>query len=117
MASIPLQESIPRAQKRFGSVAPFQDTAVVITRLLCLLLLAPAAAAAAPADDHFRQKVKPLLDSRCISCHGAEKQKGGLRLDSRAATLKGGENGPAMIPGKPGQSLLLQAVLHSKPDL
>src|SRR6185369_11092161 len=60
---------------------------------------------------------KPLLDSRCISCHGLDKVKGGLRLDSRAAVLKGGENGPALVPGKPADSLLLQAVMHSKKDL
>jgi len=69
------------------------------------------------ADRHFHDKVKPLLDSRCISCHGSDKVKGALRLDSRAATLKGGDNGPAVMPGKPSDSLLLQAVMHTKPDL
>ena len=65
----------------------------------------------------FIEKVKPLLDARCVSCHGPDKVKGGLRLDSRAAALKGGENGPALVPGKPDQSLIVQAVLHAKPDL
>ncbi len=69
------------------------------------------------ADQHFLNRVKPLLDSRCITCHGAEKQKGGLRLDSRAAAIKGGESGPAVVPGKPGESLLLDAVLHSRKEL
>jgi hypothetical protein len=69
------------------------------------------------ADRFFTEKVKPLLESRCISCHGTEKQKGGLRLDSRGAALKGGENGPSIIPGKPEQSLLVQAVMHTKADL
>ncbi len=69
------------------------------------------------ADKHFHDKVKPLLDSRCISCHGPDKVKGALRLDSRAAALKGGDNGPAVIPGKPSESLLLQAVMHVKSDL
>ena len=83
--------------------------------------LAIAGAGAARADDaahrHFHDKVKPLLDSRCISCHGPDKVKGALRLDSRGAALKGGDNGPAVIPGKPSESLLLQAVMHAKPDL
>ena len=69
------------------------------------------------AERHFTDKVKPLLESRCISCHGPDKVKGGLRLDSRGAILKGGEGGPALIPGKPTDSLLLQAVMHSKKDL
>ncbi len=83
--------------------------------------LAIAGVCAARADDaanrHFHDKVKPLLDSRCISCHGLDKVKGALRLDSRAATLKGGDNGPAVLPGKPADSLLFQAVMHAKPDL
>jgi hypothetical protein len=50
-----------------------------------------------------------LLQARCVSCHGAEKQKGGLRLDSRASLLKGGDTGPAAVPGEPESSLLLRA--------
>ena len=69
------------------------------------------------ANAHFVSRVKPLLDSRCVSCHGPEKQKGGLRMDSRAALLKGGENGPAVVPGKPEASLLVQAVNHVRIEL
>jgi len=66
----------------------------------------------------FVEKVKPLLDSRCVSCHGPDKVKGGLRLDSRDGVLKAGESGlPSVVPGKPAESLLLQAVMHSKKDL
>jgi len=87
---------------------------------LCALIFATAFQSR--ADDtseqqHFIQRVKPLLESRCVSCHGPEKVKGGLRLDSREAMLKGGESGPAIVPGKPSQSLLLQAVMHAKKDL
>jgi hypothetical protein len=86
-----------------------------------LFVLAFAGAFRALADDaadrHFLDKVKPLLDSRCVSCHGPDKVKGALRLDSRAAVLKGGDNGPGIVPGKPSSSLLLQAVMHAKPDL
>src|SRR5689334_22058428 len=87
-----------------------------LTITLCLMAIAAARADLAPAR-LFVEKVKPILDSRCVSCHGTEKQKGGLRLDSREAALKGGENGPALVPGKPEQSLLVQAVMHTKPDL
>jgi len=86
--------------------------------IICTMLFAATLPAAESAGDrHFTEKVKPLLDSRCVSCHGPDKVKGGLRLDSRAAALKGGDSGPALVPGKPAESLLLQAVMHSKKDL
>jgi hypothetical protein len=58
-----------------------------------------------------------LLQARCVSCHGAEKQKGGLRLDSRAFLLRGGDTGPAAVPGDPDKSLLVRAVRHAAGDL
>ncbi len=76
-----------------------------------------ARASESASDRHFVERVKPLLDSRCLSCHGPDKQKGGLRVDSRDAILKGGEHGPAVVPGKPAESLLVQVVLHAKKDL
>ena len=53
--------------------------------------------------EFFEKEVRPLLSRRCYSCHSAktEKLKGGLRLDSRALVLKGGDTGPAAVPGKP----------------
>jgi hypothetical protein len=65
----------------------------------------------------FEQKVRPLLAENCYSCHGPAKQKGGLRLDSREAILKGGETGPAVVPGKPDASLLLDAVQYDGPEM
>lgn len=84
---------------------------------LCAAVCLQADGIGSDADQHFADKVKPLLESRCISCHGPDKVKGGLRLDSRDAAIKGGDAGPAVVPGKPSESLLLQAVLHSKKDL
>ena len=55
-------------------------------------------------------KIEPLLASRCAACHGPDKAEGGLRLDSREAALRGGDSGPAIVPGKPNESLLLMAV-------
>jgi hypothetical protein len=66
---------------------------------------------------HFQDRVLPLLQARCISCHGPEKQKGGLRLDSRAAVLKGGDSGPAIVAGDPTKSLLFQAVAQTHAEL
>ncbi len=55
----------------------------------------------AAREQFFEQNVRPLLAENCYSCHGDKKQKGGLRLDSLEAILKGGESGPAVVPGKP----------------
>ncbi len=86
--------------------------------LLASALAGYAAHAADDADRHFSEKVWPLLESRCVSCHGPDKVKGNLRLDSREAILKAGESGDrAVVPGKPADSLLLHAVMHSKKDL
>jgi hypothetical protein len=66
-----------------------------------------------PAPDQirfFEASVRPVLAENCYKCHGPRKQRGGLRLDSRASVLRGGDSGPAVVPGKPGQSLLVEAV-------
>ena len=78
--------------------------------------LAAAFAADPPGAEFFETRVRPVLVENCQKCHGAKKQEGGLRLDSRAALLKGGESGPALVPGDPAKSRLLQAIRHS-PDL
>lgn len=65
----------------------------------------------------FESRIRPLLHARCIECHGIEKQKGGLRLDSRAAWQEGGDSGSPIIPGKPEESLLIEAVRYADADL
>src|SRR5262249_56921909 len=76
---------------------------------------APAAESAA----FFQQKVRPILEQNCFQCHShaAKKSKGGLMLDARESVLKGGDSGPAVVPGKPDESLLLKAVHQTDPDL
>ena len=88
--------------------------------LFTLLLGAATGAddsAQAAGETLFREKVLPLLNTKCIACHGPDKQEGGLRLDSREAAVKGGENGPSLVAGKPDESLLVQAVKFDNPDL
>ncbi len=63
----------------------------------------------------YLQKVKPLLQARCYACHGALKQKAGLRLDTAALLLKGGESGAAVKPGDAAGSLLIEKVMA--PDI
>ena len=62
------------------------------------------------SDAFFEEHIRPLLVERCQSCHGAEKQKSGLRLDSKTGWQLGGESGTAIVPGNPDQSLLIKAV-------
>jgi len=82
--------------------------------------LLPAAAKKAPSPEDarfFETSVRPVLATRCQTCHGAERQSGGLRVDSLAALLKGGASGPALLPGKPEQSLLVQALTYQHKQL
>jgi len=67
----------------------------------------------------FEQKIRPVLAEHCYKCHSskATKLKGGLALDSKERALKGGNTGPAIVPSKPEESLLLKAIRHADPDL
>ena len=79
-----------------------------------------AGAAAAPAPESiefFESRVRPILADKCFKCHGEKKQSNGLRLDSREAALKGGDNGPALVAGKPDESLLVQAVAQTHAEI
>jgi mono/diheme cytochrome c family protein len=66
--------------------------------------------------EFFETRVRPILASNCYSCH-TDKKSGGLRVDSRVGLLAGGESGPAIVPGRPDESLLIRAVSHADPDL
>jgi len=68
-------------------------------------------------EEFFESRIRPVLYDRCIGCHGASEQQGGLRLDSRDAILGGGDSGPALVPGKPEESLLLKAIRHDNAGL
>src|SRR5438128_53757 len=59
----------------------------------------------------YAKDVKPILAARCVSCHGAVRQKAGLRLDAGQLVRKGSKNGPVVVAGKSGASLLIDAVL------
>ncbi|HYV32088.1 MAG TPA: DUF1549 domain-containing protein, partial [Candidatus Binatia bacterium] len=81
-----------------------------------------AGAAADPASaglEFFEKKIRPLLVAHCYQCHSAESKKsqGGLLLDSIGGLLKGGESGPAIVPGAPDRSLLLKTVRQKDRDL
>jgi hypothetical protein len=87
-----------------------------MSRSAALLVVAVVAAPAA-ADDgakFFEEKVHPILKRNCYGCHShaAKKMKGGLALDSRSGWEAGGDSGPAVVPGKPDESLLVKAVRY-----
>ncbi|MGP0062198.1 MAG: DUF1553 domain-containing protein [Isosphaeraceae bacterium] len=64
------------------------------------------------ATDFFEKQIRPLLAEKCHKCHGAGKVRGGLGLTGRDRLLKGGDTGPAAVPGKPEESLIVEAVEH-----
>src|SRR5688572_21221675 len=78
----------------------------------CLLsaVLLVAASPSQAADSDYTRDVKPLLRAKCVACHGALRQKAKLRLDAGPLILLGGRNGPAVVAGKPDESLVLAAV-------
>src|SRR5262245_61080377 len=65
----------------------------------------------------FETNIRPVLADHCFKCHGPKRQWGRLRLDSRAAMLRGGESGAAVVLGKPDQSLLIRAVRQQDENL
>jgi cytochrome c len=79
-----------------------------------LLLLVPIRLHAQTPEqkEFFETRIRPLLAQQCFVCHTNSKM-GGLRLDSIDDMLKGGEHGPAVVPGDPEKSLLIASVRHS----
>jgi hypothetical protein len=72
-----------------------------------------AGASGRAEEEFFEERIRPVLASECYECHGASKQKGGLRLDDRAGLLKGGESGKALVAGDAKGSLLIGAIGHA----
>ena len=80
-------------------------------------LTVQAAAPVSPGQlEFFEQRIRPALVNECYECHGATKQKGGLRVDFRDGLRKGGDSGPALLPGDAKKSLLIQSIRHEDPD-
>lgn len=89
--------------------------------LFLVVVLIPTASFAAESDAerlaHFEKKIRPVLVKHCYECHSEKaakgnKLKGGLLLDTKAGTLAGGDSGPSVVPGKPGESPLLAALKY-----
>ena len=87
-----------------------------------LLLISSGSAAAQPEQaqhDFFEKQVRPLLVKHCYECHSseAEELKGGLALDSRAGWERGGDSGAAIVPGKPNESLFMEALNYESYEM
>ncbi len=85
--------------------------------LFLVLILSAVSVAAEPTPaqiEFFEKKIRPVLVTKCHACHSAKAKaiKGELLLDSRGGWAKGGESGPAVIPGNPAESLLIQAIRY-----
>jgi len=93
----------PRAWAMLGSVG-------LVTYGVSGGVQTPAPVATAEQTTFFETSIRPVLSASCLGCHGKEVQLGGLRLDSREAIMKGGLSGPAIVPGDPEKSLLIQAI-------
>lgn len=109
-----------KACSRFNAVIAVCVLRVVAPFFLTGAFAVVSASAPEPAKvEFFEKSVRPLLEEHCIECHSAAKgkTKGGLALDNAASVLKGGDTGPALVPGAPEKSLLVKAVTYTDPDL
>src|SRR5689334_19526850 len=90
--------------------------------LLGTLLAIPAAPTTGadtrdpPQAVDFVRDVRPIFAKHCVSCHGPDKQRGGLRLDRKADALNGGNSGAAIVPGKAADSPLIRFVSGADKD-
>ncbi|HET6407606.1 MAG TPA: c-type cytochrome domain-containing protein, partial [Chthoniobacteraceae bacterium] len=93
-----------------------RSTLIIAT--IAALVQGSASAKANEGMEFFEKKVRPILEQRCLECHStAKKVKGGLRLDIREGWEKGGDTGPAIVPGDLAKSLMAEAIAYGNLDL
>jgi hypothetical protein len=103
-------QAVKRNRRRSCMAARSLLSCVVLPAGALMLFIQAAHAETSAENELFESKIRPLLVDRCQKCHGAKKQWSGLRLDSRAAALAGGDSGPAVIPGQPGDSEIVRRI-------
>ncbi|MCB1089933.1 MAG: PSD1 domain-containing protein [Verrucomicrobiae bacterium] len=109
-------ENIDRKVKRRAPRLPL----IVLGTLGALCCPVTSSAVDAAEDEAFFEKeIRPILIERCYECHSSEsgKTKGGLALDTREGWSRGGDSGPAIVPGKPDESLLVEAIRYENADV
>ena len=68
------------------------------------------------AEVDFEKEIKPILESRCVKCHGEKKQKGDFRLDNAADLIDSGDSAPNVVAGAPGESYLVELIAMTEDD-
>ncbi|MCA9058241.1 MAG: DUF1549 domain-containing protein, partial [Planctomycetaceae bacterium] len=115
-----MQESSTERQRRAWNVAAIQSAVAGIAVALTFFGSQPVTYGQQPATamqtqlEHFEKQIRPLLAEQCFECHSvnAKKIEAGLLLDSRSGWLKGGDSGPAMVPGHADKSLAIEAIRY-----
>lgn len=108
-ASLPTEEIVPATQAPTDAPAP-TDTSAPVTE-------EPAATEAVPAGAatvSFATDVLPIIQSRCVNCHGGDRIEEGLSMNSHAEIMAGSENGPVVMPGDAANSLMAQLVIEQE---
>jgi mono/diheme cytochrome c family protein len=91
--------------------------AVVGVGLAISIAVAVVPSASRADNQFFLERIAPVLERRCVHCHGGRAPKGNLSLTTSAGALKGGDGGPAVVPGKPDESLLVEMISGDKPAM
>jgi len=119
----PQPSSRTARSRRTGASAPYRHLSPIIKKLSILFACFVSAAALAADDEaqregakFFENEVRPILAQHCFECHGEKKQKGGLRVDHIGYLKTGGDTGPALVPGKPEESPMIEAVHYQNKD-
>jgi mono/diheme cytochrome c family protein len=109
-----LNRIFPLSNWRLRQACRYRPKGGALLFSLMAIALSSASAAEPDAARFFRDKIEPVLKASCYSCHSrqADEVQGGLRLDFKAGVLRGGDSGPAVVAGKSGESLLIQAIRH-----
>lgn len=98
--------------RRWPATCRFAAETLAVVAAALVVFCSPVAAE--PVD--FARDVQPILAKYCHKCHGPEKRESGLRLHTGTGTLEGGNSGPAIVPGKSGESLLIQSITGKSAD-
>src|SRR5213080_3052544 len=96
---------------RWAFVLTFLLAAIPLARAIDPAKLPPAAT----RQIDFAKDIQPIFAEHCVGCHGPKKQEAEFRLDTKEIALKGGELGPAIVPGKNAESLLIRLVAEVEP--
>ena len=101
-----------KRKRHGGTMTGRRDTRAFVHRAVLVVACLAATGAEGPPSGapRFERDVLPLLTAKCVKCHGGDRPKAGLDLQTRAGLLKGGESGPALVPGDSGKSLVLELI-------